>query len=60
MCLTANELGQVGKNPITTLYTIIHAQKNAVYFNGRDAIAGVPSLWASYFKSGDEMVSIKA
>lgn len=52
----ANNLGSVGKTSITTLYTIVHAQQNGVYFNGRDKSAGVPSFWTSYFESEIKMV----
>lgn len=48
----------MGKSPVTTLYTIIHAQQSGVYFDGRNEPAGVPSLWASYFESEIDMVDI--
>ncbi|KAH9214693.1 hypothetical protein DL95DRAFT_425499 [Leptodontidium sp. 2 PMI_412] len=34
----ANSLGSVGKTPISTLYTIVHAQKNAIYYNGANGL----------------------
>jgi hypothetical protein len=54
----ANELGDVGATPVTTLYTIVHAQENAIYFNGANGLEGVPSLWTSYFSTELAMVCI--
>jgi hypothetical protein len=53
----ANALGNVGTTPINTLYTIIHAQQNAIFFDGANGLVGVPSLWTSYFSSDLAMVS---
>ncbi|TVY28464.1 Glutaminase A [Lachnellula hyalina] len=47
----ANDLSNVGNNPITTLYTIVHAQENAIQFDGANGIVSVRSLWTSYFGS---------
>lgn len=47
----ANSLGSVGKTPISTLYTIVHAQKNAIYYNGANGLVGLPSLWTSYWNT---------
>ncbi|EPE28779.1 Six-hairpin glycosidase [Glarea lozoyensis ATCC 20868] len=52
----SNNLGHVGGSPKKTLYTIVHAQKNAVLFNGANGIAPVPSLWTSYFDSDAALV----
>lgn len=47
----ANALGNVGTAPVTTLYTIVHAQQNAIYFDGANGLQPVPSLWTSYFST---------
>ncbi|KAI9049964.1 hypothetical protein LZ554_006111 [Drepanopeziza brunnea f. sp. 'monogermtubi'] len=52
----ANYLGTVGATPVTTVYTIVHAQKNAIYFNGAAGLAPVPSLWTSYWTTDLSMV----
>jgi len=52
----ANDLGIVGNGPVTTLYTIVHAQQNAIYFNGISGYVPVPSLWTSYFSTDLDMV----
>lgn len=52
----ANSLGNVGQTPVTTLYTIVHAQQNTVYFNGASGNVPVPSLWTSYWSSELAMV----
>jgi hypothetical protein len=52
----ANALGNVGSSPVSTLYTIVHAQQNAIYFDGANGDAGVPSLWTSYWSSDLAMV----
>jgi hypothetical protein len=38
------------------LYTIVHAQQNAIYFDGANGDVGVPSLWTSYWSSDLAMV----
>ncbi|KAH6664891.1 hypothetical protein B0J14DRAFT_238768 [Halenospora varia] len=52
----ANDLGNVGSTPVTTLYTIVHAQQNAINFNGASGLTKVPSLWTSYFSTDISMV----
>ncbi|KAF4625758.1 hypothetical protein G7Y89_g12403 [Cudoniella acicularis] len=52
----ANALGNVGSTPVTTVYTIVHAQQNAIYFNGANGDVSVPSLWTSYFSSDSDLV----
>ncbi|KUJ19273.1 DUF1793-domain-containing protein [Mollisia scopiformis] len=52
----ANALGSVGTTPVNTLYTIVHAQQNAIYFDGANGLTAVPSLWTSYFGSDLAMV----
>jgi hypothetical protein len=52
----ANDLGTVRSEPVTTLYTIVHAQQNALYFNGASGEISVPSLWTSYFSTDLDMV----
>jgi hypothetical protein len=39
---TANALGNVGSSPVETLYTIVHAQQNAIYFDSAIGDIGVP------------------
>lgn len=39
-----------------TVYTIILAQENAVYFNGAQGNISVPSLWTSYWSTDLDMV----
>ncbi|TVY81710.1 Glutaminase A [Lachnellula suecica] len=54
----ANDLGNVGDDGITTLYTIVHAQQNAISFNGAGGkTVSVPSLWTSYFRSDADLVN---
>jgi hypothetical protein len=53
---TAN-LGSVGSNPVSTLFTIGLCQDNAVQFNGTSGYNPVPSLWSSYFSSEPEALS---
>jgi hypothetical protein len=53
---TANALGNVGSSPVKTLFTISHAQENAIYFDGANGDVGVPSLWTSYWDSDLDMV----
>lgn len=52
----ANSLGNVGTTPVSTLYTIVHAQQNAIYFNGANGDTAVPSLWTSYWSADLDMV----
>ncbi|KAG4438672.1 hypothetical protein IFR05_005853 [Cadophora sp. M221] len=52
----ANSLGSVGKTPVSTLYTIVHAQQNAIYYNGANGLVGLPSLWTSYWNTDLGMV----
>jgi hypothetical protein len=47
----ANDLGNVGSTPVATLYTIVHSQQRAIYFNGASGLVGVPSLWTSYWSN---------
>lgn len=47
----ANNLGTVGSSPVATLYTIVHSQERAIYFNGASGLVGVPSLWTSYWSN---------
>lgn len=53
----ANNLGNVGSTPVETLYTIVHAQKNAILFLGDGGLRPVPSLWTSYWNSDLSLVS---
>jgi len=54
----ANALGNVGSSPVTTLYTIVHAQQNAIYFDGAEGLQPVPSLWTAYFSTDLAMVCL--
>jgi hypothetical protein len=47
----ANDLGSVGSTSVATLYTIVHSQERAIYFNGASGLVGVPSLWTSYWSN---------
>ncbi|PMD18325.1 DUF1793-domain-containing protein [Hyaloscypha hepaticicola] len=51
----ANALGNVSSSPVETLFTISHAQENAIYFDGANGDVGVPSLWTSYWASDLDM-----
>ena len=42
---------------MTTLYTLVHAQQNAIYFDGVNGDTGVPSLWTSYWGNDLDMVN---
>ncbi|TGO50615.1 hypothetical protein BOTNAR_0386g00010 [Botryotinia narcissicola] len=53
----ANNLGNVGSTPVETLYTIVHAQENAIIFLGEGGLRPVPSLWASYWDSDISLVT---
>ncbi|PQE08816.1 putative glutaminase protein [Rutstroemia sp. NJR-2017a WRK4] len=53
----ANNLGNVGSTPVATLYTIVHSQQRAIYFNGASGLVGVPSLWTSYWSNDLAAVS---
>ncbi|CZT07439.1 probable glutaminase A [Rhynchosporium graminicola] len=53
----SNALGSVGNTPVSTLYTIVHAQKNAIYFNGANGLASLTSLWTSYWSTDLGMVN---
>ncbi|CZT03416.1 probable glutaminase A [Rhynchosporium agropyri] len=53
----SNALGSVGNTPVSTLYTIVHAQKNAIYFNGANGLVSLPSLWTSYWSTDLGMVN---
>ncbi|KAE9367621.1 DUF1793-domain-containing protein [Stipitochalara longipes BDJ] len=53
----ANALGNVGSSPVETLYTIVHAQQNAIYFDGASGNVSVPSLWTSYWSSDLALVN---
>jgi hypothetical protein len=55
----ANALGNIGSSPVETLYTIVHAQQNAILFDGANGDAGVPSLWTSYWDSDLALVWLK-
>ncbi|CAL3968598.1 unnamed protein product [Diplocarpon coronariae] len=52
----ANALGNVGTAPVTTLYTMNHAQQNAIFFNGAAGLTASPSLWTDYWNSDLAMV----
>ena len=52
----ANNLGNVGSTAVETLYTIVHAQENAIIFLGDGGLKTVPSLWASYWDSDISLV----
>ncbi len=52
----ANSLGNVGTTPVESLYTIVQAQQNAIYFDGANGLVSVPSLWTSYWSTDLAMV----
>ena len=50
----ANDLGTIGNTAtpaVSTLYTLVHAQENIVYFNQGSQNISIPGLWTSYFDS---------
>jgi hypothetical protein len=53
----ARDLGRVGSNPISTLYSIGINQKNAVQFLGNGGLHKLPSLWTSYLSEDDAVIS---
>lgn len=55
---SANSLGNVGSTPVSTTFSIVHAQKNAIYFDGENGNTAVPSLWTSFWPTELAMVSI--
>lgn len=56
----ANDLGTVGTTPVSTLFTLILAQEDAIYFNGASGNVSVPSLWTSYFSTEAALVGLLA
>ena len=44
-------LGAVASNPVRTLFTLGHAQEQAVQFNGAKGIVTLPTLWKSYYSN---------
>jgi hypothetical protein len=53
----ASALGNVGTAPVSTLYTILHAQENAILFNGASGSVSVPSYWTNFFSADLDMVN---
>lgn len=48
----------MGTSSVTTLFTIMEAQQNAINFLGAASTnVAVPSLWSSYFTSDLDLVS---
>lgn len=54
--LIAKDLGLVGPVPSKVVFTIVHAQENAVSFLGAQGVVPVPSLWTSWFDSDAALV----
>ena len=44
-------LGAVTSTPVHTLFTLGHAQEQAVQFNGAKGVGTLPSLWKSYYST---------
>lgn len=53
------ELGAVGSESVSTLFSIGLTQDNAISFLGEgDGLTSVPSLWKSYFSSSLDAVCL--
>lgn len=44
-------LGTVGSSPVSTLFTLGHAQEQAIQFAGASGNVVLPSLWTSYYST---------
>lgn len=44
-------LGEVGSSPVSTLFTLGHAQEQAIQFDGSNGNVILPSLWTSYYST---------
>lgn len=54
----SKDLGSVGGDSVSALFSIGLAQDNAISFSGKgDSMASVPSLWKSYFPKATDAVS---
>ncbi|CAF9939885.1 MAG: hypothetical protein HETSPECPRED_002085 [Heterodermia speciosa] len=42
-------LGKVGSAPVSTLFTLGHAQEQAIQFDGANGNVSLPALWTSYY-----------
>lgn len=52
----AVELGKVGSNSTSTLFSIGLCQEDAIQFLGANGLTNLPSLWRSYF--ADEVAAV--
>jgi hypothetical protein len=52
-----HDLGQVGKETQSRLFSIGLLQQNAIQFLGAKGLVPLPSLWSSYFANEVEAVS---
>ena len=50
-------LGKVGSAPVSTLFTLGHAQEEAIQFDGANGIVSLPTLWTSYYATELDAVS---
>lgn len=50
-------LGSVGTSSVSTLFTLGHAQEQAVQFDGSNGNVSVPTLWTSYYPTELDAVS---
>ena len=50
-------LGAVGSSPVSTLFTLGHAQEQAIQFDGANGNVVLPSLWTSYYSTELDAVS---
>ena len=51
-------LGQVGSTSVSTLFTLGHAQEQAVQFDGANGVVSLPTLWTSYYATELDAVSL--
>ena len=49
-------LGTVGSSPVSTLFTLGHAQEQAIQFDGANGNVSLPALWTSYY--ADELAAV--
>jgi hypothetical protein len=53
----AVDVGSVGVQPVSTLFTIGLLQQQAVQFVGAQGLTSLPALWTSYFPNEENAVS---
>ena len=47
----AVDVGTVESTPVSTLFTVGHAQEQGIQFDGADGTVSLPTLWTSYYST---------